>query len=264
MPSFPVAASAHPIMQLSDLTWPQVEALSKDTPVVFPVAAIEQHGHHLPLFTDSLLLGEIVRRLSEHFRAQVLFAPLTWLGNSEHHLDFAGTLSAAPRAYIDLLNGLAENFITHGFKRIVFLNGHGGNDVPGRQAIFEVRQRHRQRSDLLLLFATYWNLANPLATMPGLVQPHMAHACEWETSMILRLAPHLVGDIIKLPEIDSGNAFEPASRAWITRDRTASGHIGHPGKATSAKGEALFQAFTSGAVSLLDRTLAWDGRTWNP
>jgi creatinine amidohydrolase len=89
MPSFPVAASAHPIMQLSDLTWPRVEALSKDTPVVFPVAALEQHGHHLPLFTDSQLLGEIVRRLAEQFRERVLFAPLTWLGSSEHHLDFA-------------------------------------------------------------------------------------------------------------------------------------------------------------------------------
>jgi creatinine amidohydrolase len=82
--------------------------------------------------------------------------------------------------------------------------------------------------------------------------------------MILRLAPHLVGDITDLPVIDSGNSFEPASRAWITRDRTAPGHIGHPGEATPEKGEALFQAFTAGAVALLDKTLAWDGRTWNP
>ena len=87
-----------------------------------------------------------------------MFAPLTWLGNSDHHLDFAGTLSAAPRVYLDLLNGLAENFLQHGFRRIVFVNGHGGNDVPGRQAIFELRQRHRDRDDVLFLFATYWSL----------------------------------------------------------------------------------------------------------
>src|SRR5688572_10212631 len=183
-------------MQLTDLNWPAVKDLSKDTPIVFPVAALEQHSGHLPLFTDSLLLGEIVRRAGEPVADRVIFAPLMWLGNSDHHLDFAGTLSAPPRVYLDLLGGLIENAIQHGFRRIVFLNGHGGNDVPGRQAIFEARQRHRQRSDLLLLFATYWNLApNVHTSVPGLVQRQMSHACEWETSMILRLAPHLVGDI---------------------------------------------------------------------
>ena len=142
-------------MQLTDLTTNAVAALSKDTPVVFPVAALEQHGAHMPVFTDSMLLGEIMRRTEERFKDRVLFAPLLWLGNSDHHLDFAGTLSAPPRTYLDTLVGLLENFITHGFKRLVIFNGHGGNDVPGKQAVFEVRQRHRQRDDLLLLFATY-------------------------------------------------------------------------------------------------------------
>ena len=145
-------------MNLADLPWPVVAALSKDTPVIIPVAALEQHGHHMPLFTDSMLCGEIVRRVSARFEKTALFAPLTWLGNSDHHLDFAGTLSAAPRVYLDLLNGLAENFLQHGFRRIVFINGHGGNDTPGRQAVFELRQRHRQRDDLLLVFATCWSL----------------------------------------------------------------------------------------------------------
>ncbi len=63
-------------MQLTDLTWPKTQALNKDTPVVFPLAALEQHGHHLPLFTDSLLLGEIIRRVAERMGDRVLFAPL--------------------------------------------------------------------------------------------------------------------------------------------------------------------------------------------
>ena len=260
-----VAASLPTIpMQLTDLTWPKVQALNRDTPVVIPVAALEQHGHHLPLFTDSMLLGEILRRAAEKLHERVLFTPLMWLGNSDHHLDFPGTLSSPPRVYLDLLNGLAENFITHGFKRIVFLNGHGGNEVPGKQAIFEVRQRHRQRSDLLLLFATYWNLAPKAHTAaPGLVQQQMAHACEWETSMILRLAPQLVGDLSGVMTIEAGNAFDPAFRGWTTKDRTAPGHIGSPRDATAAKGEALFEQFASGSVALLERVLAWDGKSWN-
>ena len=118
-------------MELTGLKWTDVAALDRDTPLVFPIAALEQHGHHMPLFTDSLLLGEVLRRVQLQSVAQkVLFAPLQWLGNSHHHLDMPGTLSADPRLYIELLKGLAENFLGHGFRRIVFVNGHGGNTVP--------------------------------------------------------------------------------------------------------------------------------------
>lgn len=251
-------------MQLADLPWPRVAALSKDTPVVIPVAALEQHGHHMPVFTDSLLCGEIIRRASEKLGDRVLIAPLMWLGNSDHHLDFAGTLSAAPRLYLDLLGGLMDNFITHGFKRIVFVNGHGGNDVPGKQAVFEVRQRYRQRSDLLLVFATYWLLGGkPHEADKSMHQRRMGHACEWETSMMLRLAPHLVGEHKKVEAVDWGNPFEPASRGWITKDRTAPGHIGYPSYATAEKGETLFRVFSDDVVALVERIIAWDGRGWS-
>lgn len=251
-------------MNLTDLPWPAVQGLSRDTPVLFPVAALEQHGHHLPLFTDSLLLGEIVRRTAERFADRVLFAPLLWLGNSDHHLDFPGTLSCPPRAYLDVLGGLLENFLGHGFRRLVFLNGHGGNDVPGKQTVFEVRQRHRDRSDLLLLFATYWRLGTlPDALAATLHQPEMGHACEWETSMILRIAPQLAGDFKTLEPVPLGTGFAPASRGWVTQDRTVRGHIGAPHLATAEKGEALFGLFTAQVGALLDRVLAWDGHSWD-
>ena len=90
-------------MELDEMTWPQVAALSRDLPVVVPVAALEQHGRHMPLFTDSLLCGEVIRRVKETMKDRVLFTPLMWLGNSHHHMDFPGTLSASPRLYLDLL-----------------------------------------------------------------------------------------------------------------------------------------------------------------
>jgi creatinine amidohydrolase len=251
-------------MQLADLNSPAVQALNKDTPVVFPVAALEQHGRHLPLFTDSLLLGEIIRRASERLADRVLFAPLLWLGNSEHHLEFSGTLSAPPRAYLDLLGSLMENFIRHGFRRLVFINGHGGNDVPGQQTVFEVRQRHRDRHDLLLLFATYWRLGcRPAETNRELNQKHMGHACEWETSMILRITPHLVGEFKNLKPVEPADAFEPASRGWTTKDRSDQGHIGAPHLATAEKGETLLREFTADVVAFLERVLQWDGKSWN-
>lgn len=250
-------------MNLAEMSWPQVKALSPDTPVVIPVAALEQHGHHLPVFTDSMLLGEVVRRVSERLHDRVLFTPLMWLGNSDHHMDFPGTLSAAPRLYLDLLNNLAENLLTHGFKRLLFINGHGGNDVPGRQAVFELRQRHRRRTDLLLLFATYWDTARPQDGRDDLVQKSMGHACEWETSMIMRIAPHLVADVAGRETVSPAYGFDPAYRGWITKDRTVPGHIGHPRSASPDKGEYLFSCFAAGVQTLIEKVIAWDGHSWH-
>jgi creatinine amidohydrolase len=252
-------------MELSDLTWPAVAALDRDTPVVFPVAALEQHGRHMPLFTDSILLGEVVRRVKQAPVAEkVLFAPLQWLGNSHHHLDFPGTLSASPRAYLDLLRDLAECVIGHGFRRLVFVNGHGGNIVPAQQALFELRQKYRDRTDLLLLSLTYWDAANPAEMIPGLDQRQMGHACEWETSMVLAVAPHLVqGDVSAVPEIPFGVGFAPGHRAWIVPDRSEPGHIGTPSAASAAVGEKLFAAFAAGVTSFLERVAAWDGKGWD-
>jgi creatinine amidohydrolase len=241
-------------MQLADLKWPDIAALSRDTPVVIPIAALEQHGRHMPLFTDSLLLGEVIRRASEKLRDRVLFTPLMWLGNSEHHLDFSGTMTASPRVYLDLLRDMVENFLFHGFRRIVLVNGHGGNIVPAQQALFELRQKHRQRGDLLLLATTYWTLGTrPRERDAAFVQDRMGHACEWETSMMLRLASHLVGDYAEVKGVPQGDPFEPAHRGWITKDRTEPGHLGDPQAASAEKGEKLFQWFAADVVAFLER-----------
>ena len=249
-------------MQLTDLKWPDIAALSRDVPIVIPIAALEQHGRHMPLFTDSLLLGEVIRRVTERLKDRVLFTPLMWLGNSEHHLDFPGTMSAATRAYLDLLKDMVENFLFPGFRRIVLVNGHGGNIVPGQQAMFELRQKYRQRMDLTLISTTYWTVgAKPNEVDRSFVQSRMGHACEWETSMMLRLAPHLVGDYKAAPTIPQADPFEPAHRGWITKDRTQPGHIGDPQHATAEKGELLFKLFSDDVVKFLERVIAWNPET---
>lgn len=251
-------------MRLLEMTWPQVQSLPPQTPVLIPLAALEQHGRHLPLFTDSLLVGEVLRRAHDQLADRVLLTPLMWLGNSEHHLDFPGTMSASPRTYLDLLKDLVGNFLFHGFRRIVLLIGHGGNIIPARQVLFELRQEHRKESGLLLLDATYWSLGSkPHELDASIQQPQMGHACEWETSMMLRLRPDLVGDYQRVDPVPFGRAFAPAHRAWITKDRTEPGHIGQPHLASAEKGEVLFRAFSSDVVALIERVLAWDGQAWD-
>jgi creatinine amidohydrolase len=187
-----------------------------------------------------------------------------WLGNSHHHMDFPGTLSAEPRVYLDLLNGLLENFIAHGFKRLVILNGHGGNDVPGKQSVFETRQKHRDRKDLLLLFATYWNLG----AEPWTRDPIDLNSASWATpangrpAWCCACAPNSSAISRKPDDVPFGNPFEPASRGWIMPDRSEPGHVGDPRSATAEKGEVLFQCFSEEVVKLLERVIAWDGVSW--
>ena len=252
-------------MKLTDMTWRAVSDLDRRTPVVFPIAAMEQHGHHMPLFTDSLLLGEILRRVQEQpVAGRVLFAPLQWLGNSHHHLDMPGTLSASPRIYLQMLHDLAECVIAHGFQRIVFVNGHGGNTTPSQQAMFELRQKYRDRRDLLLTAITYWDSASPPETISGLHQAQMGHACEWETSMMLHLRPELVvGDLSRVPEIPFGVGAAPGYRGWTMGDRSEPGHIGASAAATAKKGDSLFGVFAGGVARFLERVLAWDGKGWD-
>ena len=178
-------------MKLAELKWPDVEALSKDTPIIIPIAAHEQHGVHLPLHTDSLLLGEIVRRTEEHLGNDALFAPLTWLGNSHHHMDFPGTLSADPRVYLDLLNGLLEDFIQHGFKRLVLLNGHGGNK---RENLEPKCPELFARFDAMgVVYITYW-----LTCPESFYDQHLelekgaGHAGEFETSFAMLAFPERI------------------------------------------------------------------------
>ncbi|MBL8850204.1 MAG: creatininase family protein, partial [Planctomycetaceae bacterium] len=174
-----------------------------------------------------------------------------------------GTISASPRVYLDLLLDLAEDMLHHGFKRIMFVNGHGGNIIPGRQAMFELRQRHRDRTDLLLLFASYWDFGQPQFEKMKLSQKQVGHACEYETSMMLALRPDLVtGDITRLPDVETGFGFDPAYRGWTTDDRTKMGHIGYPRLATAEKGEHLFATYSGGVAEFLEKVIAWDGTRW--
>ena len=251
-------------MQLSEMTWPAVDALSRDIPIVVPIAALEQHGHHMPLFTDSLLLAEVVSsRPTRHAGASGVRAAVVARRTPLHHLDYPGTLSASSQTYVQLLTEVVENLLHHGFHRILLLSGHGGNSIPAQQAMFDMRQRHRGRNDLLLLSAVYWGLAEgqPESIMP-LTQNQMGHACEWETSMMLRIRPELVGNIAEIQPLAFGKGFGAAHRAWTTRDRSPSGHIGYPREASAEKGEALFRAFTRDVVNLLERIIGWDGSGW--
>ena len=103
-------------MILSQMTWQEVEAIDREIVVVIPTGSLEQHGPHLPLFTDSLIATAVAEGVEKNLSGQVLLTPTLWLGASGHHLKFAGSLSADFDTYMGAIESVVESLIPHGFQ----------------------------------------------------------------------------------------------------------------------------------------------------
>ena len=238
-----------------------------DKVVVVPLGSMEQHGRHLPLLTDTMICEEIVRRAELALGDAALFLPMLWVGMSEHHRAFPGTVSVTPQTYVSMLSDIVESLIGSGFKRVLLLNAHGGNATPGQMALYEVQMRHRDARDLWLVFATWFIMAAPqIAALPELEQKKVTHSCELETSIILRLCPELVDlDAARGTEAAFDSAFysPDASRSSrVSSPRpfehiTAHGGYGHPELATPEKGEALLDVAVAEVVSCVQEVVMW-------
>jgi creatinine amidohydrolase len=227
-------------MRFADSTAPQIRALEPDRVlVVAPVAACEQHSDHLPVFTDSILVGAVADAVEAALPDRILLLPVLWLGASEHHLPFGGTLTATLPTYESMLIDLLAPLLHQGFARVLVLNGHGGNDDPARVALRRLDVRY---PNAVLAFARYWGLAEAeFAAIAAGPLKSVGHACEIETAMMLALRPDLVRrDLIRDDARDDQNPL-PTGLFW-PRDfsrRTDRGAIGYPESATPEAGRSL-------------------------
>src|SRR5690349_3230863 len=130
-------------MRFAELTAPAIRGLSReDTLVIAPIAACEQHSHHLPVFTDSILVGAVADGVASALPEHVLLLPVLWLGASEHHLPFGGTLTATLPTYEQLLVELLTPLLRDGFRRVMLVNGHGGNVDPLHVALRRLQNEY--------------------------------------------------------------------------------------------------------------------------
>ena len=253
-------------MQWGERSWKNIEALG-DHVVVAPLGSLEQHGHHLPLLTDTMICTELAKRAEAALGDEVLFLPPLWLGASNHHRAFPGTLSVSNELYTRLMVDLLDSLVGAGCQRIVLLNAHGGNELPGSAAIYEVQQRYRDNRDLWIIMASWMNVVGEkIACLSELEQTRVIHACELETSMILRLTPHLVdmdkavgarfGFPSKFYRADaSGPSRVDTLRPFEHHSKT--GAFGYPEKATEAKGETLFDLAAQDIIALIEEFKSW-------
>ena len=253
-------------MHLGERNWTEVEDLTGRV-VVLPLGSLEQHGHHLPLLTDTLIGAEIARRAEELLGDSALFLPMLWAGASDHHRAFPGTVSLGNEVYVRVLVDILESLIGGGFRRIFLLTAHGGNLLPGGMAIYESQRRHHDKPDLWLAISSWWRLAaDEVAALVTGDQESVTHACELETSMILRLRPELVrqeaarGANIPFESAFYTPDFHRASRVEVARtfdQLSVTGAFGHPEHATAETGEALYAAATAAVVAFVREFATW-------
>ncbi len=244
-------------MILAHLSWPEVEALDRETTVLIPTGSIEQHGPHLPLETDTRLVTAVAEAVEK--RTQVILTPTLWLGCSAHHLAFAGSLTASFPGYQSALEGVIRSLVPHGFRRFYVLNGHGGNTSPNDVTL---RGLKTEFPNLVLGASGYYAFAVDAVTqaMTG-PQKDLRHADEAEASLMLHVAPHLV----RLERAyDDGLVSEPPVKGAVEPFDaiTEKGAFGYPSYATADKGKAIFEAAVDGVVSELEafRTYVLRGR----
>jgi creatinine amidohydrolase len=239
------------------LNWKQVDALPREsTLLVLPTAAIEQHGHHLPLATDTLinnlLLGHALEKLAPE--SSVYALPPVHYGKSNEHIGFPGTLSVSAATFMAVLRDLGASISSAGFQRLVLYNTHGGNT-----ALIDVMARDLRAEFKLRTFALHSSAGAKFEGLSPQERAYGFHAGEVETAFLLASVPELVdqsaytsnyiADSAKPEALLPENA--PATFAWLTRDIAPSGVMGDPRPATAENGARwMGQAATKLAAAL--------------
>ena len=227
-------------MLYGDLRWIDIELMEKDDKVVVcPLASLEQHGHHLPLLTDTYLATAVAERVHDAFAESMLLLPTMWLGASDHHLDFPGTVSISNEDYANIIRSLTASLVSAGFWKILFLNGHGGNVAPGEVAITQMADDSQECNEAYIVLASYWTIAaESLAdSQHGMSQPSLSHACEYETSLMLHVRKQLVTMESAVGYGESSPPVPPGVRvAGRFNMKSETGALGSPELATADKG----------------------------
>ena len=224
------------------LTWKQVDTLPREsTLLVLPTAAIEQHGHHLPLATDTLinnlLLGKALALLPEEFPVYAM--PAVCYGKSNEHIGFPGTLSVSAQTFMAVIRDLGASIAASGFKKLVIYNTHGGNT-----SLVDVMARDLRAEFGLRTFSLF---GSPGAAFEGVSKQERTygfHAGEIETAFLLHATPELVHQeeytTNYIARVDKPELLKPegssANFAWLTRDIAPSGVMGDPSPATAENG----------------------------
>ena len=237
-----------------------VKLAKKDAIVLLPVASTEQHGPHLATGVDVVLCSEACRRAAAIVAGKrpIVVAPTVWMGLAEHHVEFGGSFTVRLSTWHAVLRDLCDAILRAGFRKVLIVNGHGGNMTALNALTVELTR------ELGAPIATtnYFSMAEERFARILEDQEGVQHACEGETSMMMACAPDLV-DKAQLknahgPQMTMRGALMRPILMWKSfRAMTKSGVIGDARRSSPEKGEKLLDA---AAETLAARLIA--GEPW--
>ena len=247
------------------LSWPEVrQAAEEEVVCLIPVATLEDHGPHLPIDTDLRITAEICSRAAEAAPDEILLLPAIPHGYSPHHMDFPGPITIAWDTFVRYCRDVGTSLASHGFTRMLYLNGHGSNQNLVETAARLVMLDHPGVLAAAAFHTSSEESARVIAEVRDSDYGGLAHACELETSMYLAIDPEAVemdkavdergypaGDHARLDWADGPLKLMPW---WSSFSRT--GVQGDATKGTAAKGEALLEAAVAECVQYVRELIA--------
>lgn len=238
----PVLREAPLLIHLS--TWPEIEArLAQSRTVIVPIGSNEQHGPTGLLGTD-WLCPEIIAHAAEREDGGLTVAPTFNIGMAQHHLAFPGTISLRPSTFMAAIGDWVNSLTRHGFERIYFLNGHGGNVASIEAAFAEIYAEwsfSAERPGYALKLRNWWDLPGITALCNEIFpEGHGWHATPAEIAVTQAAYPHCVKTAEYSPKIAP---VGPIRDALDYRARFPDGRIGSdPAQASPEKGQRIIDA----------------------
>lgn len=245
---------------LGEMIWPEVEReLPNIRAAVIPVGSCEQHGPNTTFTTDSERAYEFCKLLGDRVGSKILIAPPVTYGISTHHMPFPTTLTLRVETMIQLLCDIAESFSRHGIKKILFVNGHGGNRPVLSAAVIKLQYEYNIQA--------YWstmgtNLARPVLEQKLNLPPIIGHACEVETSQCMYLCPWVVHKDLQPGQLHTESmyyrkVFGDGGAAWNWKqDASENGALGDATRSTAEIGKEMTDIALDYFEKLLDEIIA--------
>ncbi|HHY51206.1 MAG TPA: creatininase family protein [Alphaproteobacteria bacterium] len=243
------------------------ELAAKDrtrTVICLPLGSVEQHGHHLPVGTDTMLAQAVVLKAAEELE-DVLVLPPPWYGFSAHHMRFAGSVTLRAETLMALCEDIVGSVVRHGFRRILIVNGHGGN--AGIIDVLAATLGHRHYGLARIATLTYFTLAREaIAALRRSAPGGMGHACEFETAMMQVVKPetvHLERAATTYPDPGSRYLTTDLLGGQAVRvyhdfaDLSPTGTLGDPSLATPQAGERFFAASVEALRAFIEDFRGW-------
>jgi creatinine amidohydrolase len=224
------------------MTWTEAEvALDAARLVILPTGSIEQHGPHLTLETDTVIAASLASGLAEELGTEAVLLPRLDYGLSEHHLRFPGTLTLRPESYLRLLADIVESLVHWGQRRLLIVNGHGGN-IDALRLV----SRSARRDQGALVASVMWAQIAADEIASRVHSASYGHACESETSVAMAIAPEVVRpDAIGEPgeRYSVDRLTDPpgaiVDQTVMLHQWSSDGALGVPRLATTEQGQAI-------------------------